>query len=346
MIAPPSKPVVVHRILCMEQVLRLAEIDLKECTEWMMKNTTGWRGSNDVYQHDNNRIRVSKNKEIDDEVAYQHEIYKATGSILAQARIDCFIIPCIVYQLFGQPYSGGEGNNYKTMMRAMRNRIPGYLWKEMTAKTDISDVLQYHTLPDLGVYIRSRMISSSVFVPTCGSSSSPQQEYYTSSSLEAEVINNNNTKIRKRGGGRGNKRQKYLRDSENIQHASSNSLGSVLAFSHSCCPSSTPRARQDADNDCKKNVKKTTDSKVAIPESCTSMGCLHGSIISLLLGSVMPLCKRLSQCRRLYATHPQVRSAVSCCTLMEYTIICSLLQALFLGLYPRYPPSHLPFWNV
>lgn len=31
----------------------------------------------------------------------------------------------------------------------------------------------------------------------------------------------------------------------------------------------------------------------------------------------------------------QVRSAISCCTLMEFTVVCSIVQALLMGLYPR-----------
>ena len=178
---------------------------------------------------------------------------------------------------------------------SLRNRIQGDVWREMTRATDTVDVHQYHTLPDLGVYIRERMCSQSVSVPT-------SQAVAAESGVHCE------------GSARG-------------------VSGSVLAFAHSCCSSSAPQARQDAQSDISSSPP--ADAQVSLPESCTSAGCIHGSIVSVFLGSVIPLCRRASQCRRLYSTHAQVRSAISCCTLMEFTIVCSMVLALLLGLYPR-----------
>jgi hypothetical protein len=74
LIAPPSKPVVVNPILMHRQVAQLARADLDEC---LAENTTGWG----VSDQENDRIRVSGNKELDDGVVYEHHLYKATGSI-------------------------------------------------------------------------------------------------------------------------------------------------------------------------------------------------------------------------------------------------------------------------
>ena len=70
---------------------------------------------------DNHRIRVSGNEDLDNAIVHQHEVYKVTGSIEAQARIDSYIMPCIIHQMFGEPYVG-QKNDRKG---AIRNRIPG-----------------------------------------------------------------------------------------------------------------------------------------------------------------------------------------------------------------------------
>ena len=296
----------------MDQIVSLADADYREC---IMGG--GGHLNKDV---DNHRIRVSGNEELDDAIVYEHEVYKVTGSIEAQARIDSYIMPCIVHEVFGKPYTGLQNDR----KGAIRNRIPGYLWSEMTRRTDICDVPQYFTLPDLGVYIRGRMISLSSYVPTCVSSNLCDME---------STLYNHHSSRTKNSTLAGQKRNRKQVSNPSNKSQAKTVLCNILAFSHSCCPSSAPRARQDAYEDME--MIQSTDHNVSLPDSCTSVGCLHGSIISLLLGSVIPLCKRASQCRRLHVTHPQVRSAVSCCTLMEYTIVVSLVQALLLGLYPR-----------
>ena len=308
--------------------------DTAQCTKWT--NTTGW-GGNQNRNKDNCRIRVSGNKDLDDAIVYEHELYKASGSIEAQARIDRYLMPCIVMAIFGSPYVG----HINTRPGATRNKIPHYMWKEMIRPTEVQDVLQYHTLPDLGVYIRERMTSQAVFVPTC-----PSVSPSVTSGGSAEVSGAPPQLLKKTPQGKGKKHSQ----SSSLPASSGWSaldigksvLTNVLAFSHSCCPSSAPQARMDAHEDqqvrdsvSSVDIKHSVDMLPSIPMSCTTTGCLHGSIISLLLGSVMPLCKRASQCRRLQPTHTQLRSAVSCCTLTEYTIICSLVEALLLGLYPR-----------
>lgn len=257
LVAPPSKPVVVNQILMHHQITRLAKADLDECLENFDEsnnnNTTGW---GDFCDQENDRIRVSGNKELDDAVVYEHDLYKATGSIEAQCRIDAYILPCIIYKTFGEPFNG---------INPLRNRIPGYLWSEMTKKTDTRDILQYHTLPDLGVYIRERMVSQSAWVPSSSSSLS---------STLPESKNNNPISV----------------------------VGCTImtAFSHACCNNSGTNSG---------TIAAATAVVVDMPDSCTSVGCIHGSIISLILGSVMPMCRRSSQCRRLYPTHPQVGSS-------------------------------------
>ena len=219
------------------QIAKLARADLDECLE----NTTGWGVG--FCDQENDRIRVSGNKELDDMVVYEHHLYKATGSIEAQARIDSYIIPCIVYKTFGEPFGGN----------LLRNRIPGYLWSEMTRRTDTMDTLQYHTLPDLGVYIRERMVSQSSWVPTSLSSSSiSQQQQQNEAQIETPS--------------KSNQQQQQQ-------------VGCVTAFAHSCCSVTAPQARNDS------VLVSTVDSPVSLPESCTTLGCIHGSILSLILGA-------------------------------------------------------------
>lgn len=263
----------------------------------------------------------------------------------AQARIDRYIVPCLVHMRLGRPLQGGQN----TQRGALRNRIPGYLWSEMVRPTDLEDVLQYGTLPDLGVYVRERMTSQSVFVPTCQSSSAqPLQGMSSVSSTPRALAAAPASTSMMPGSGSGGRRGHHARaeggggggsgrgaSAEPAGVLGRGVLGSVVAFAHACCPSSAPHARQEAQSDLLGHMCMSTDTPVALPTSCMHSGCMHGSIITLLLGSVMPLCKRASQCRRLQATHSQVRSAVSCCTLMEFAVVCSLLQALLLGLYPR-----------
>jgi hypothetical protein len=308
LVAPPPKPVVVHRIWCASQILARADADRRECDQWYSgggNQATGWGGGCEEEEDDDDedskkcksRIRISGDDSIDSKVELEHELYKATGSIEAQARIDSYIMPCIVLQTFGAPYEKGcivAGN--------IRDRIPGYLWSEMIRATDIDDVLQYHTLPDLGMYVRERMTAQSVFVPT--SSIIPNSSLSSSSSKtkKRKVLNNGNN--------------------NNNDMLPLNVLGNVPAFLHMCCPG----------HSCK-GGDQSFKTRIAC---CASTGCIHGSIISLLVGSVMPICKKASQCRRLHPSHAQVKSAASCCTLMEFTIICALVQALLTGLYPRY----------
>jgi hypothetical protein len=70
---------------------------------------------------------VSGDRVLDNLVVAQHDLYKGTGSIEAQARIDQYIIPCMVVQGFGFPFSGNS----------LRDRIPGSMWVQMTSATDI-----------------------------------------------------------------------------------------------------------------------------------------------------------------------------------------------------------------
>ena len=309
-IAPPSKPVVVNPILLHEQVARLSLADLTECTEWL-DTTIGWGG--EEITEPNMRIRVSGDPILDDAVVHEHKLYNATGSIEAQARIDSYIIPCMVCRIFGKPFE----------KQGIRNKIPGYMWSELIRRTDPVDVLRYHSLPDLGVYIRGRMMSQSTWVPTHQAT----QPNLNGGGGDINIggggdINigggRTSSTLAPRGGGGGGTK--------------SSSMLCVTAFLHSCCSVTAPQARSDANN---ADQSSQMDATVSMPDSCTSVGCLHGSIISLIMGSVMPMCRRSSQCRRLHPTHSQVRSAVSCCTLMEFTTLCSLVCALLLGLYPR-----------
>lgn len=245
------------------QINQLSMIDLNECEDWM-KNTSGWGDYENNNNINNTRIMVSGDDVIDKEIVHQHNLYKATGSIEAQARIDQYILPCIMHQTLGKPFQATP---------SIRDKIPGYMWKEMTRKTDIIDVLQYYTLPDLGEYIKERMISHSTLVPTY------QFTPVSSNAKNTQLFQHND-------------------DDDMIDHVQQHdpshggTIGCASAFSHACCHSSS---------------KTSDDACISIPSSCTSIGCMHGSIISLLIGSVMPLCKRASQCRRLHATHAQVR---------------------------------------
>ena len=134
LIAPPSKPVVVHGILLVEQINVLSEADLLECEEWV---STGWGVAGgdasvcdcDVSHHgerggggnNNKRLMVSGDAQLDAEIIMQHNLYKGTGSIEAQSRIDQYILPCVVWQTLGEPFNGIP----------LRDRIPQYMWTEM-----------------------------------------------------------------------------------------------------------------------------------------------------------------------------------------------------------------------
>lgn len=307
-------------------------------------------------QNKSKRIMVSGCDDLDQGIVSQHELYKWTGSIEAQARIDSYIIPCIIMRTLGRPYEG-EPN---TQPGALRNHIPQYLWDCMVRPTDLEDVLQYGNLPDLGSYIHNRVLCQSVFVTTCPSChfQTSQEDYanQTVGLFSGARKKNKQTKRRKTMKEKKEDEEKEDEDEEkecneydddddsdemDVPQADRRQSGakthkitinSVLAASHMCCPSpySTMTPQQTA-----QWHTPQVDSPVALPQSCTPAGCLHGSILSVLIGSVMPICKKLLQCRKLQSTHPHVRSAVSCCTLMEFAVICSLLQALLLGLYPR-----------
>ena len=68
--------------------------------EWL-ERTIGWGAEE---EEPNGRIQISGNRELDASVMYQHKLYNATGSIEAQARIDSYIVPCMVCKVFGEPF--------------------------------------------------------------------------------------------------------------------------------------------------------------------------------------------------------------------------------------------------
>lgn len=198
-----------------------------------------------------------------------------------QARIDQYIIPCMVVQGFGSPFSGNS----------LRDRIPGSMWVQMTRATDIEDVLQYYTLPDLGEYVRERMCCQSVTVPTGGAPNSPQGCTPVGSTLEHELGHTLSPGKKTRKGGAAGTKASLVDGPCHL----------VPAVMHLCCPLSSQQAR-DAHEGGGMGRQFTgqavCDHGVCLPGSCTSSGCIHGSLISVLLGSVMPLYKRTSQCRR------------------------------------------------
>lgn len=110
LMAPLPKPVVVHCILSAQQVVQRAGADHGECCAWMRQGqSTGWGGNRkgraeEEEEEDNrldekkqedgkeeeeeeeeaagvHRIRVTGDQELDDAIALEHEMYKATGSV-------------------------------------------------------------------------------------------------------------------------------------------------------------------------------------------------------------------------------------------------------------------------
>lgn len=340
---------VIHSLSNKRQILQRAKLDLDECVTLLGDDQEGIRGGEksdmgedtreeeegvqrmnlDLPSHHvlkNERIMVSGVEDVDQGIVKQHNLYKMTGSIEAQARIDSYIIPCILIKVLGKPYVGLKNQQDG----ALRNRIPSYLWDEMVKPTDVDDVLQYNTLPDLGAYIHARMICQSVFVTTCPSHHNLQQQNNHNLHLQMGGGDNQTTisHSKRSTSNRTSRGSKKLINSKN-----KSTINSVLAASHMCCPSSVSPMFKYGENGEEEVAEE--DAPVVLPQSCTTIGCLHGSILSVLVGSVMPICRRLLQCRKLQPTHPQVRSAVSCCTLTEFTVICTILQALLMGLYPR-----------
>lgn len=262
-------------------------------------------------------------------------------------------MPCVIWQTLGEPFHGVP----------IRDRIPGYMWSEMVRETDVTDVLQYYTLPDLGVYVRERMVCQSVMVPTGtlhASASTSATISPSGGTADGTNAGSKKKQNRQKHASGGSRRSSAGRNSagrssagrSNNQGASGESSVCIMpAVSHSCCPLSGSQARNDHHSRLSSQklssqklahmelvgdtVLAAQDDAVCLPRSCTSMGCIHGSLVAVLLGSVMPLCKRASQCRRLQPASPIVRSAVSCCSLMEFTMACSLVTAMMLGLYPR-----------
>jgi len=263
---------VIHQILGSAQIEKLAKEDYEEAiTRWggMKMNVP----TNLHEKDDFARIQISGNADIDHALLLEHELYKHTGSIHAQARIDCWIIPCILSQQLQRQGVGGTQPNSRCKHQLRQGR-----WMDMLLdKTEIQRVLQYYSLPDLSIYIRERMLSSSMKAPSFAACA----------------------------GGR--TQDKYL-------------SGTCRAVSmHQCC----------------QGVGEQGEQHIMCVAACTSCGCIHGSILTLLFGSMLPLANKITQCRKLHLTQSCVKSSIECCTLLEYTILCILVQALLMGLYPQ-----------
>lgn len=211
-------------------------------------------------------------------------------------RIDRYIMPCVIRQALGDPFHGVP----------IRDRIPGYMWSEMIRETDVTDVLQYYTLPDLGVYVRERMVCQSVMVPTgtLHASASTPPGGGTADGTNAGGEKKHNRQKHASGGsrrssaGRSNSARSSAGRSSNPGASGESSVCIMPAVAHSCCPLSGSQARNDHHSRLSDTTLAAQDDAVCLPRSCTSMGCIHGSLVAVLLGSVMPLCKRASQCRR------------------------------------------------
>jgi hypothetical protein len=208
-------------------------------------------------------------------------------------------MPCVIWQTLGEPFHGVP----------IRDRIPGYMWSEMIRETDVTDVLQYYTLPDFGVYVRERMVCQSVMVPTGALHATPPSGTSRSSGM-ADGTNPGSEKKQNRQkhaatASGGSRRSNSGRSSSargnpgaGLLRSGKSSVCIMAAVAHSCCPLSGSQARNDHHQRLSDTVLPAQDDAVCLPRSCTSMGCIHGSLVAVLLGSVMPLCKRASQCRR------------------------------------------------
>jgi hypothetical protein len=79
---------VAHAILLLEQIEALNRADLAECEGWLAL-TTGWGADSNTVENGethNKRLMVSGDPRLDAAIVAQHNLYKGTGSIEAQAR--------------------------------------------------------------------------------------------------------------------------------------------------------------------------------------------------------------------------------------------------------------------
>lgn len=347
------------------------------------------------------RIMLTGNAAFDKQVLHEHELYKGSGSIEAQARIDTFILPCIMYMMYPdahQPMKQQSNSKCTPSMNALKQpqpthptptskcipstnisslstqKLPTGVWEMLSCPTAMQHVTQYGTMPDLGNFIRERMLSQSIIVPTfvqhhSNASFSPSSPSPNSASPFSAFADDNNeedqmsldTHLNQQGQGQQHPRQTSSASTSSARHSAQTAaacsgkgvLPNVTALMHICCMFNSPHQSQPHPA---KNGKSANGGgnhhhhhhhhnstamlhgegiSIALPTCCGKDGCFHGSLIALMIGSVMPLCKKGFYCRRIQPCSMQYRSAVHCCTIMEFTTVCMLLHGLLLGLYPR-----------
>lgn len=148
-----KKQVMTHPLLNTYQLARLAKFDYDECvlslrlnhTELSAATTkTGWRGDHMPKQEENDELSCR--------IAWEHQLYKGTGSVHAQARIDSYIAACIIVQQQQLLLQADKQKKKKSPRFSL-------LLFDDSLVLKIENVVQYHTLPDLGDAIRKSLLT-------------------------------------------------------------------------------------------------------------------------------------------------------------------------------------------
>jgi hypothetical protein len=123
------------------------------------------------------RICITDDDAFNLNILIEHEKYKGTGSIEAQAHIDAYILPCLMRMYYCKAKEKQKGDG--------RTIVPSSAWEILAGTpTPVQHVIQYATLPDLGLFIRERIVSTSILVPTYVTSSASSSS--SSSTIHAE----------------------------------------------------------------------------------------------------------------------------------------------------------------
>lgn len=144
----------IKKLLSEFQLARLAQADHEECLanngshHKLTEEEDEWGG--DLY---NSGIAG-----LDARIKAEHAMYRWTGSVHAQARIDSYIMPCIMQQ---------QQQQAKSHARLSSAIISTHVLQLLAAEpVPIYSVLQYHTLPDLGDHIRARLLAPKICFAT------------------------------------------------------------------------------------------------------------------------------------------------------------------------------------
>lgn len=139
---PFEKPTVVRQLFTESQLARLAKADYEECRAVFGQSSTHQECHDNEWE---GNLYESGNAKLDNRIKIEYEMYKGTGSVHAQARIDSHIMQCILLAHILPPVQQPQQRHVLSLL-AMEP-LP------------IHSVLQYHTLPDLGDHIRARLLA-------------------------------------------------------------------------------------------------------------------------------------------------------------------------------------------